>query len=141
MNMTCRFFYQLDIVDLCNIPKEVKKRFNNEILGRFTCLKYLDLNNTKTQISQDTLQNMNLFTLKMNSQKLITDLNHMPNLRILHTDSGLTNEGIISLTNLVELCIMCYDKITKIGHLTQLERLYAELCPEISNDELNLLTN
>ena len=127
MRMTCKFFYQLDIVNLLNIPVKIKAQFDNEILIRFTKLKYLDLNYA-AQISPNVLQNLNLFTLKMNNQIQITNLNHMSNLRILHVafGSGFTNEGIAGLTNLVELCIMCNKNITKIGHLIWLECLYAE---------------
>src|SRR5208283_835913 len=84
----------------------------------------------------------NLVELNVRYNKMITDINHLINLKILYAngESGIDTIGISKLTNITKLSISCNNKITNINHLTNLQILYANKC-NVSNDDIQQLTN
>lgn len=79
-------------------------------------------------IAQDEICNLiNLVELKISKNNIISDLNHLTNLRILDISNShkITNDGIKSLTKLTELDISGnMNYVTDITHLTNLTTLY-----------------
>ncbi len=67
---------------------------------------------------------LNLEELEADFNPLITDLNHMTNLRILSIDgnSGVSDKGIRKL-NLISLYANKNNKITDLNHMTNLRIL------------------
>lgn len=82
---------------------------------------------TTDDITQATIEKLNLIKLKININKLITSISHMNNLRVLYCVSNQNNIGQheINNLNLIKLDASFNFKIYDVSHMSSLKKLIA----------------
>jgi len=100
------FYHRLEICDFYSIEWQYIKLLTDDILKNYSSITKL--------------------SARSNSE--ITNVNHLTRLEILDAgcpNNGITDAGIVSITNLKELYAYGNPGITNINHLTRLEILIA----------------
>lgn len=96
-------------------------------ISHMTSLTNLDISND-SNITQESINNLNLVVLNLEYNKKITDISHMNKLKKLNISgtSVITQNGINKL-DLLELQIYNQSKIIDLNHMTNLVKLNASI--------------
>jgi hypothetical protein len=138
-DIICNIYNELDFTDQVNLKL---------VSNVFSTYPITNLFTNSDNLTDDILKSYpHVIKLKIsNDNRNVTDINHLLCLQKLYTgnNTNITNEKIISLTNLTELHIINYNhlnsnKITNINHLTNLRKLCLYGSDKINNNDIKSL--